>query len=133
MQPSSSHAIESDGDDLVWRTVKEVRDEVGTEIYDDRLRKMFTLFDKNVDPNEQFKNGNEVWDRFQKIFTRIRSFLSYAPARKAYFKNELKEMLNDGIQYLELRGGLSKVCIFLLLLSHSYIHSFLSILFLSTK
>lgn len=107
VQPNNSSPNESD--DLVWRPVKEAREAMGAKSYDDKIRKMITLFDKNFDPKTQFKNSDEVWKRFEEIFAVVGSILAYPPVRKAYFKNALKEMLADGVQYLEFRGGFSKV------------------------
>lgn len=99
----------SNTNDKPWRLVNDVRDEMGTTNYDESIRKMFTLFDKNVNPRMQFKDTNEVWKRFLEIFSRVGSLLAYIPVRKAYFKGTLKGMLDDGVQYLEFRSSLSKV------------------------
>lgn len=97
--------------DTMWRRVKDVRSKMGALKYDASLRKIFTLFDKNVNPRIQFKDTTEVWKRFLGIFDRVGSMIAYAPAREAYFKNALSEMLDDGVQYLEFRSSLSSVCV----------------------
>lgn len=93
----------------IWRLVKDVRAEVGASNYDQQIRAMFTLFDKNVHPKIQFKDVNDVWDRFMGIFCIIGPIITYAPAWKAYYKHALKEVQEDGVQYLEFRGTLPKV------------------------
>lgn len=107
-QPNSSYA-HVHGHDSPWRLVKDVRAEMGASKYDQKIRKLFTLFDKNVDPRIQFKDINSVWNHFMSLFIRIDPILRYAPIWKAYYKHALKEMQEDGVQYLELRGTLPKV------------------------
>lgn len=99
----------NNSDDSVWRRVDDVRAEMGASIYDEHVRSLFTLFDKNVDPRIQFRDVNEVWKRFMVIFAKVSPLLLYVPVRKAYYKQALKEMHDDGVQYLEFRGSLTKV------------------------
>ncbi|XP_031617621.1 adenosine deaminase 2-like [Contarinia nasturtii] len=98
-----------DDNDSSWRLVKDVRTEIGAKEYDENLRKMFTLFDKNVNPRVQFKDVNDVWVHFMGIFIKFEPLVTYAPVWKAYYKHALKEMQADGVQYLEFRGLLPKV------------------------
>lgn len=107
---SREQPINSNGEST-WRLVKDVRTEVGATKYDAQIRTLFTLFDKNINPRVQFKDINDVWDRFMAIFIRVESILTYAPIWKAYYKHALKEMQEDGVQYLEFRGTLPKVFI----------------------
>lgn len=95
--------------DSVWRPVKDVRNEVGSAIYDKHVRRLFTLYDKNDDPRTLFKNANEVWQRFYIIFLKISPILLYAPVHRAFFKQALKEMYEDGVQYLEFKTSLIEV------------------------
>ncbi|XP_055314977.1 adenosine deaminase 2-like [Sitodiplosis mosellana] len=99
----------SNADGSIWRRVNDVRDEMGATIYDEYVRGLFTLFDKNVDPRIQFKDINAVWKRFMVIFIKIAPILTYVPVRKAYYKQALKQMYDDGVQYLEFRGSLTKL------------------------
>lgn len=99
---------------MVWRLVSDVRTEIGSSKYDEYVRTLFTLFNKNVNPKIQFRDINDVWNRFMNIFGYLGPIVSYAPAWKAYYKNAMKEMLADGVQYLEFRGLLPPVCMILL-------------------
>lgn len=99
----------NDDNSTTWRRVDDVRAEMGASKYDEHVRKLFTLFDKDIDPRIQFKDVNEVWNRFTLIFAKIAPILTYVPVRKAYYKQALRELQEDGVQYLELRGTLSKV------------------------
>lgn len=94
---------------MVWRLVKDVRDQIGKIKYDEYVRTLFTLYDKNVNPKIQFHDINDVWNRFLGIFGKVAPFITYAPVWKAYYKHALKEMLADGVQYLEFRGVLPQV------------------------
>lgn len=105
-QPNS---LLANGNESQWRLVKDVRAEMGASKYDQEIRKLFTLFDRNVDPRIQFKDINSVWKHFMNIFIRFTPIVSYAPLWKTYYKNALKELQQDGVQYLELRGTLPKV------------------------
>lgn len=112
--PNSFRSIDIESQ---WRLVKDVREEMGASQYDQEIRKLFTLFDKTVDPRIQFKDINSVWAHFMNIFIRLTPIITYAPVWKTYYKHALKEIQQDGVQYLELRGTLPKVkgLLFLLL------------------
>lgn len=43
------------------------------------------------------------------INKKFEPIVTFAPIWKAYYKNALRKMLNDGVQYLEFRGHLPKV------------------------
>lgn len=114
----STNRTIADGDNgnhtkMVWRLVSDVRADIGPSNYDEYVRTLFTLFNKNVNPKIQFRDINDVWNRFMNIFGYLHPIVSYAPAWKAYYKHAMKEMLADGVQYLEFRGILPPVCIFL--------------------
>lgn len=97
-------------DKLVWRRVNEVRHELGAKIYDKYVRTLFTLYDDSVqDPNTQFTDVNAVWRKFVTRFMNVGKLLTYAPIWKAYYKNALKEMHEDGVQYVEFRTTLPSV------------------------
>lgn len=117
-QPSNQNANESDG--TVWRLVKDVRIERGAPIYDQQIRSMFTLFDKNVNPRIQFTDINDVWNHFMRLFIKSQPIISFVPAWKAYYKNALKEMQEDGVQYLEFRGTLPQVLYFCFIYSNCF-------------
>lgn len=109
----------------VWRLCNDVRTEMGAKIYDEHVRKLFTLFDKNIDPRIQFKDINDVWQRMGDIFRKVTPIVTYIPVRKAYYKQALKEMHDDGVQYLEFRSSLVQVE--LLIINKIFWHLFLSI------
>lgn len=92
-----------------WTLVSDERKSMGTEKYDENVRKLFTLFDKDVHPKIQYNDINDVWQAMMRIFGRITSMLGYAPAWKAYYKNALKEVYADNVQYLEFRSTLPPV------------------------
>lgn len=110
-QPNVPNTNQSDSNDSQWRLVKDVRNEMGAAKYDEHVRTLFTLFDKNINPRIQFPDINEVWNRFMGIFMKVGALVTYAPVWKDYYKHALKEMQEDGVQYLEFRGTLPKVFI----------------------
>lgn len=91
-----------------WSLVSEERQRWGAVKYDAYVREHFTLFDKNMHPRIQFRDVNDVWQRFDQIFERF-GMLKYEPAWRAHFKQTLKEVYADNVQYLEFRSGLSPV------------------------
>lgn len=94
----------------VWRLVSDVRQEIGRAKFDKYVRTLFTLYDENVqDPKVQFDDINEVWRTFRGLFSNVHGLLTYAPIWKAYFKQALNEILDDGVQYLEVRSTLPQV------------------------
>lgn len=97
--------------DSTWRLVQEVRTEMGATKYDELIRSLFTLYDKTINPRIQFTDINDVWKRFQGLFIKVGPILTYVPVWKSYYKHALKEMLEDGVQYLEFRGTLPPVFI----------------------
>lgn len=100
---------DADGDQTRWLLVKDVRVDVGPSKYDAYVRSLSTLNDKTVHPKLLYRDINDVWDHFANIFVRIGSLIQFVPAFRAYFKNALEIMRDDGVQYLEFRGVLTKV------------------------
>lgn len=106
-QPNTS--VRGDGQH-VWSRVNEVRHEMGTSKFDKYIRTLFTLYDANVqNPAIQFNDVNAVWEKFLDLFLLVQKLLTYEPIWKAYYKQALKEMLDDGVQYLEIRSALPLV------------------------
>lgn len=87
-----------------WRLVSEVRAAMGSSKYDEHVRNLFTLYDRKTDP--RIENTNQLWNRFESIFSLVKGILSYAPVHMAYYLQAMKEMLADGVQYMEFRGSL---------------------------
>lgn len=114
-QPKNPDINQNDNSDSTWCLVEDARNEMGASNYDEHIRTLFTLFDKNINPRIQFSDINEVWKRLMGIFGKVAPILTYAPAWKEYYKNALKEMLDDGVQYLEFRGILPQVPIFVVI------------------
>lgn len=108
-QPTKSNRNGNDNNKSTWRLVKDVRNEMGAEKYDAAIRKDFTLFDRNVHPLVQYKDINDVWDHFIDINDKFYPIVTYEPIWKVYFKKALKDMLDDGVQYLEIRGDSPQV------------------------
>lgn len=92
-----------------WTLVSEQRSRLGDAKYDEYVRKMFTLFNRDVHPKIQFRDINDVWQTMMQIFGRVTPLLGFAPVWKAYYKHALKEMYADNVQYLEFRSTLPTV------------------------
>lgn len=92
-----------------WKSVADVRKEIGAAKYDRLLRSLFTLYREDQNPRTQFKDINDVWNNFMDIFTLLGPIVTYAPVWKDYYTTALAEMYADGVQYLEFRGLLPPV------------------------
>lgn len=64
------------------------------------------------DPDGQYPSQDVVWGKFEKAFIASAGLVTHAPVLKDYFYKGLEELHRDNILYLELRSGLSKVCLF---------------------
>lgn len=104
-KPTIKHTDEK----MEWRLVSDVRKEMSAQVYDEIVHNVFTLFNKNINPMVQFKDANAVWKRFQGMFSFVNAFLVFMPSRLAYFKQALKEMHDDNVQYVEIRTSLKEV------------------------
>lgn len=94
-----------------WMLVSEARKLIGEERYDKYVRSLFTLFTDT--PQTTYKDINVIWSKFQDIFDLLLPIVTYEPVWKEYFKQALRELYNDGVQYLEFRGVLPDVSFFL--------------------
>ncbi|XP_055700997.1 adenosine deaminase AGSA [Phlebotomus papatasi] len=90
-----------------WTLVSEERARQGEEQYNSQLRSQLSLY--NTDPINHNRDVDSIWREFMGLFGVNFGLLTYAPVWKAYYKNYLKEMLLDGVQYLELRGTLPQL------------------------
>nr|ALL27025.1 adenosine deaminase [Phlebotomus perniciosus] len=87
-----------------WTSVAAERTKLGEENYNSGLRSQLSLY--TTDPINHNRDVDSIWRQFMGIFGVNDGLLSYAPIWKAYYKQFLKEMMEDGVQYLELRGTL---------------------------
>lgn len=94
-------------DTCQWTLVSEERARQGEEQYNSNVRSQLTLY--NTDPINRNRDVDSIWREFMGLFGVNFGLLTYAPVFKDYFKHFLKKMLEDGVQYLELRGTLPEV------------------------
>lgn len=94
-------------DDVEWRLVRDVRKEMGDDVYDKKVRRLFTLIVDN--PLERYIDINSVWNKFMEIFMVFGSIVTYTEVWKDYYRQALQELYDDGVQYLEFRGLLPEV------------------------
>ncbi len=64
----------------------------------DSLHNLLT-FDESIDGDSV-----DIWGRFEDIFNRIYGFVTYQPMFKPYFRRAFDNLVQDGIQHVELRG-----------------------------
>lgn len=102
----SNRKPNSSGDEE-WRLVSEIRKEIGDENYDKKVWHLFTLFVN--DPVTSYNDINTVWNKFQGIFSVFVPILTYTEAWKDYYRQGLKELYDDNVQYFEFRGVLPEV------------------------
>lgn len=92
-----------------WRLVREIRKEMGDEVYEQKIRRLFTLIVEN--PASAYNDINQVWNKFMEIFSVFGALVSYNEAWKDYYRQALQELYDDGVLYLEFRGLLPEVCL----------------------
>lgn len=67
------------------------------------------LLDKFSFRSRNFKTSSDVWKFFTKAFFNTDNLMEYKPNFESYVKAFLRECLDDGVQYLELRSGIPEV------------------------
>lgn len=90
-----------------WRLAKDIRKEIGDDVYDKKVRKFFTLVVD--DPVTRYNDINSIWKKFEGIFMVFVPLVTYTEAWKDYFRQTLQEVYDDGVTYLEFRGVLPEV------------------------
>lgn len=84
--------------------MREIREEIGDDSYDKKVRRLFTLIVD--DPVVRYTDINNVWHKFMEIFMVFGSIVTYTEVWKDYYRQSLQEHYDDGVQYLEFRGVL---------------------------
>lgn len=90
-----------------WRLVSEIREEIGDQNYDRKVRRFLTLVVD--DPNDTYTDINTAWKKFMDLFICFDPVVTYTEAWKDYYRQTLQECYDDGVQYLEFRGLLPEV------------------------
>ena len=69
-----------------------------SEVFADSLFSLLT-FDESI-------NGDsvDIWREFELVFQRLYGFVRYQPVFQEYFHHAFKQLVEDGIQHVELRG-----------------------------
>jgi adenosine deaminase CECR1 len=83
-----------------WRLVSELRAAAPDRAkFDEQLYQSITLGPEDVD-------RPDIWDEFEKCFSRVDGLQGYLPVYRAFLRNELEGMAAEGVQELELRAFL---------------------------
>lgn len=90
-----------------WRLVSDIRKEISDEVYDQKIKRLFTLIVDN--PTATYNDINSVWNKFMEIFMVFGSIVTYTEVWKDYYRQALQELYDDGVQFLEFRGVLPEV------------------------
>ncbi|KAG5889959.1 hypothetical protein JTB14_018854 [Gonioctena quinquepunctata] len=93
------------GQDCNWTLMSELRK--SDPKFDDFVKSKLTLICD--DPKKSYPDLNKVWIAFVDIFGSILNMLCYKPVWQDYFYQALKELYEDNVMYLELRGFLPPV------------------------
>lgn len=87
--------------------MSEIRKEMGDDVYEQKVRRFFTLIVD--DPTHAYSDINAVWNKFMEIFMVFGSLVTYTESWKDYYRQSLQESYDDNVQYLEFRGVLPEV------------------------
>ncbi|MBV6477638.1 MAG: Adenosine deaminase [Ignavibacteria bacterium] len=82
-----------------WRSIKELR-ETG-QVTDDSLSRLLIV-------NETFVDSSEINKQYEDVINRL-GLIYYEPAFKKFTRSLFESLIEDGIQYVELRADLSRV------------------------
>lgn len=66
-----------------------------------------------MDPDGEYPSQDVVWEKFEKVFIATAGLITHAPVLREYLYKGLAELHLDNVMYLELRSGLSRVCVYL--------------------
>nr|QHO60732.1 salivary adenosine deaminase [Sergentomyia schwetzi] len=94
-------------DSCSWTLVKTEREAQGEEEYNSKLRSQLSLY--TTDPINHNRDVDSIWRQFMGLFGVNSGLLMYAPVWREYYYQFLTEMMEDGVQYLELRGTLPQL------------------------
>lgn len=85
-----------------WQLMKDYRRNGGMS--DEELSEYFM-----VNTTQHYKDINGVWSNFQSIFDVVSGVVRYKDNLGEYIERTLKELLDDGVQYVEIRTSLANV------------------------
>lgn len=89
-----------------WELMSEYRKNGNQSQIDGELAEKFMFTSKN-----NFTDINHVWNDFENLFDITGGLISYKESFLEYLEKSFQEVLNDGVQYVELRTSLSGVSI----------------------
>ncbi|KAG7320182.1 hypothetical protein KOW79_016035 [Hemibagrus wyckioides] len=90
-----------------WNLLEKLRATMSdVPAFDKSLMRNLTLFTE--DPDVTYPTQDEVWNRFEQIFTSISGLITYAPVFKDNLYQGFLQLYSDNIMYMELRTGLSQ-------------------------
>lgn len=85
-----------------WQLMEDYRKNGG--MTDEELTEKFSLY-----PRQNFTNVNDVWLQFGTLFGAVHGLLGYKDNFGEYIDRTFEELLEDGVQYVELRTSLREV------------------------
>nr|CAD7454028.1 unnamed protein product [Timema tahoe] len=95
-------------DNCEWVLLEMLRASLGNATFvDEFLREQITL--KTDHPTEAYPTINEVWEKFQDIFTMVNGLTRWRVAFEMYYNQVLQEFYEDNVMYLEIRGTIPKI------------------------
>ncbi|CAL1526288.1 unnamed protein product [Lymnaea stagnalis] len=90
-----------------WENMEETRKTLDNVAeYDNRLIREMSIW--VPDPYTAYPTVNDVWGKFNNFFDSMGGFTKDLTLAKWYFEEALEQFYEDGVQYMELRGGTMK-------------------------
>jgi len=91
-----------------WQLLSEIRqDTEKANAINDRIRRSLTMITEN--PKSVYDTVDKAWEKFNSIFSFMRSWLSYRPVFEDVYYRALEELYEDNVMYAEIRSTLSSI------------------------
>ncbi|KAL5282665.1 CECR1.2 family protein [Megaselia abdita] len=89
------------------RVVDERKKSRDIKLFDKKLETNINLYTPT--PEVKYPSTNEVWRKFQNMFTTVSDMIRFLPIFRAYHIRLLEELYEDGIMYIEMRMSFQKL------------------------
>lgn len=91
-----------------WQLLSEIRQDEGqADAINKRIRQSLTMITENQ--KNVYDTVDKAWEKFNSIFSFMKSWLSYRPVFEDVYYQALQELYEDNVMYVEIRSTLSSI------------------------